>query len=273
MLTVFSAWLLFILGLIVGSFLNVFIVRHQTGLSIKGRSFCFTCGHTLLWHDLIPLVSFIVYGGRCRYCGARISFQYPLVEFIKGILFILVFLKLNPPFTVYYLLLTAYYLLTFTILLVISAYDIRHKIIPNVLVYFFIALSFAGIFIIHDSLFLIQNFVAGPLLALPFIALWFASGGKWVGLGDAKLALGMGWLLGLSLGFAALILAVWTGAVAGLFLIVLSQGVSGIRRLFPGLKRFTIKSEIPFAPFLILGTLFAFLLDISFTDIQLFMSF
>ncbi len=99
----------FIFGLIVGSFLNCIIYRLQTDESfLKGRSFCPNCKHTLSWQDLIPIFSFIILKGKCRYCQNKISLQYPLVELATGILFILVlnYTFSNLLFTIYYLLIT-----------------------------------------------------------------------------------------------------------------------------------------------------------------------
>ncbi len=264
----FSIFFIFILGLIVGSFINMALARCNTGLSFNKRSFCFSCGHTLSWYDLIPLMSFIIQNGKCRYCQSKISFQYFVIELMIGLTFVVVFLKINPT-TIYELLITSYWLLIFTILLSIAVYDIRHKIIPNAFVYSFIILSFLGlIFEILNLKSEILNLLAGPILALPFSALWLFSKGKWMGLGDGKLALGIGWLLGLSSGAAALILAIWMGALYGISILAISNIERIKRHLFSHTKTFTIKSEIPFAPFLILGTLLAFLYSISFADIQ-----
>src|SRR3989344_5330345 len=80
----------FVLGLVVGSFLNVIVLRLNTGRSvIRGRSQCFSCGGTLHWYELIPLASFALQSGRCKSCGAHISWQYPTVEFATAILFVL----------------------------------------------------------------------------------------------------------------------------------------------------------------------------------------
>ena len=105
----FIVGFVFILGLIVGSFINMALARYNTGLSFNKRSFCFSCGHMLSWYDLIPLVSFIMQSRKCRYCQSKISFQYPVVELITGVLFVFIFFKLDPSFSVYYLLLTTYY--------------------------------------------------------------------------------------------------------------------------------------------------------------------
>ncbi|MBI2047820.1 MAG: prepilin peptidase [Parcubacteria group bacterium] len=150
----------------------------------------------------------------------------------------------------------------------IAAYDLRHKIIPDSFVYFFAAL---GLFFALSKIFIGGGYsflLTGPALALPLSAVWFFSKGKWIGLGDAKLALGMGWLLGPSGGISALILSFWIGAVVSLLFLAVGKILPQLSRLFPRLKRLTMKSEIPFAPFLILGTFLVFFYDISFTDIQ-----
>ena len=102
-----------------------------------------------------------------------------------------------------------------------------------------------------------STFWAGPILAFPFVFLWIISQGRWLGLGDAKLALGIGWFLGLVKGSSAIILGVWAGAFVGLLLISLSK-INNSKRLSFLTKNFTIKSELPFAPFLILGATLVF---------------
>ncbi|MCK4891837.1 MAG: prepilin peptidase, partial [Candidatus Pacebacteria bacterium] len=84
-------FIIFILGLAIGSFLNVIIFRLESGEKIiNDRSKCMNCRHVLEWHDLIPVLSFVFLKGRCRYCGNKISWQYPFVEIATGILFIIV---------------------------------------------------------------------------------------------------------------------------------------------------------------------------------------
>ncbi|MBI2109177.1 MAG: prepilin peptidase [Parcubacteria group bacterium] len=264
--------LVFILGLIVGSFLNSFITRYQTGLGYGGRSFCFSCGHKLSFRDLIPILSFIFQKGRCRYCGARLSLQYPLVEVVTGLVFVFVIIKLGFFLSPLYFLLSTFYLFIFSILVAIVFYDIRHKIIPNALVYLFIALSFSSIFfndfLLQTTNHKLQALSAGPIVAAPLFLLWLISAGKWIGLGDSKLALGTGWFLGVSGGFTALILGTWIGAAVGILFIIGGKMFRAFPYLSQRFKRFTMKSEIPFAPFIILGTLIVFFCDISFADIQ-----
>ena len=246
----------FAAGACVGSFLNVVALRYNTGRSLAGRSGCFSCGHTLGFFDLIPILSFFFSAGRCRYCGSGVSLQYPLVEALVGLLFLGLYLK-------GFSLSSAVYLgVVFSLLTVILIYDIRHKIIPNPFVYAFITFSALPLFFNFETLVFslppLWHLLAGPILFAPFFFLWFISKGRWLGLGDGKLAWGIGWLLGLSSGSAALLIAVWAGAVGSIAVLI---GQSWLSR---GGKRLTMKSEVPFAPFLILGFLVALFLHVDF---------
>ena len=261
----------FILGTIVGSFLNVVILRYNTGVSFfSGRSFCPSCGKKLSWYELVPIVSFFVLRRKCAGCGSKISWQYPLVELATGLLFLSTLYALRSTlfFDIYYLLSTIYYLLIWSILIVISVYDLRHKIIPDLLVFLFAGLSLAYLVvstgwgnILHAPYY--WDFLAGPLFALPFAALWFFSHGRWMGLGDAKLALGIGWFLGLIKGGSAIILGFWMGAIVGLALVGISK-LSIAKRFH---SNYGLKSEIPFGPFLILGAIIAFFFNINVFDL------
>ena len=276
-MTIFGALGFFVFGTIIGSFLNVVILRFHTGVSLGGRSGCFSCGKKIPWHDLVPILSFLRLRGRCRSCRSKLSVQYPLVEFITGLLFLGVFFKYVSSFSFlseFYTLYSLFYLdlAVLSLLVVIAVYDLRHKIIPDLLVFLFGAMSLVRLFI-SSVIFTSPHFpnaldlLAGPVLALPIAFLWFVSGGKWIGLGDAKLALGIGWFLGFSLGVSALVLGFWFGAIVGVFLICLSK-LSDFRLFYRlllkvGGRRLTMKSEIPLAPFLILGLLVAYFFRID----------
>jgi len=235
----------FIFGTIIGSFLNVLVLRYNTGLSIvSGRSQCFVCGKTLRWYELVPLFSFIFLGGRCASCKSRISWQYPTVEAATGALFVLSFLKFGiSPATMLYLCVSS-------ILVAVSVYDFKHKIIPDGMVFLFDAAALLFFFLSHtgvaSAVLAAPDFWAGPILFAFFAFFWLVSGGKWMGLGDAKLSLGVGWCLGLSGGVFAIMLAFWIGAAVSLFLL-------GLERLNLSRFRLTMKSEVPFAPFIIVA--------------------
>ena len=91
MLNFLSFLVIFVFGLMIGSFLNCVIYRLETGENfLKGRSYCPYCKHVLNWQDLIPILSFLILKGKCRYCQQKISLQYPIVEISTGLLFLLI---------------------------------------------------------------------------------------------------------------------------------------------------------------------------------------
>ena len=240
----------FLFGLGAGSFLNCLIYRFETGQSfLKGRSFCPYCHHLLSWQDLIPLLSFLILKGKCRYCQKKISWQYPLVEIATGILFVLI---LNYAFP--NLLVTGYWLLVTSFLIIIFVYDLKHFIIPDKIVYPAIAtvlvynlisdfyLNHLTIKPFNHSLFF-SGISAATLASASFLAIVLISRGKWMGVGDIKLAFFMGLFLGFPNIIAALFLAFLIGAIIGLGLVIAG--------------RKTLKSEVPFGPFLVTGTFIA----------------
>jgi len=150
------------------------------------------------------------------------------------------------------------YALIFSTLIVIAVYDVRHKIVPNGLVYAFIAFAFltelVSSYLVTGELPMYLDILAGPLFFMPFFLLWFFSRGALMGLGDGKLALGIGWLLGIAGGFSAVLLAVWVGSIISVALVLSIKS-------FRNKKRLTMKSEVPFAPFLITGVYLVFFFE------------
>jgi prepilin signal peptidase PulO-like enzyme (type II secretory pathway) len=235
--------LVFVFGAIIGSFLNVVIARN--GKDLGGRSRCPKCAAPLLWFELIPILSFFWARGRCRHCGGAISWQYPIVETLTGFLFVAVFAKYGfMPLSFLEIFVT---LAFFAILIVVALRDFYDQEIPN-LVYAAIALAFASVFLDFSWL----RILAGPLLALPFSLLFFGSRGRLIGFGDAKIALALGWFFGLEAGIVAILLAFWLGAVYALILLLARR------------QKFTMKTAVPFAPFMFLGALLAFIFSLDF---------
>lgn len=266
-MTVLLVSLVFLFGLIIGSFLNVVVLRYNTGRSLQGRSACFSCKTVLTWYELMPVGSYIMQAGRCRHCGSVLSPQYPLVELLTGALFVGIFLKLyEGALQLSHLLQFGFYAAVTGLLIAVLVYDLHHKIIPNGLVYAAALIAFGALFVNFETLTFavpaISDLLAGPVLAAPFALLWLVSAGRWMGLGDAKLGLVMGWLLGLTAGTTAVLLSFWTGAVLSLALILtarLSGRLSGGNSLLLyHLPALTMKSEVPFAPFLIVSLWFVF---------------
>lgn len=243
-----------VFGLITGSFLNALIYRLKTEESIvKGRSHCPHCRKLLTWYELMPVFSFIAQKGKCRGCGKKISWQYPIVEIATALLFLGIFLMSNVkvqmpneiPITNILELLFLWVISAG--LIAIFVYDLKHYLIPDkVLVPLIIITLLAELFGIW-SLSLIWHFGAvfnaltlALLSAIPFALLHFLSGGKAMGFGDVKLAFFMGLFLGYPAVLTAIFVAFVLGAIIGIGLIILGQS--------------TMKSRVPFGPFLILGT-------------------
>jgi leader peptidase (prepilin peptidase) / N-methyltransferase len=241
---------IFVLGLLIGSFLNVVILRMNTGRSVsKGRSKCARCSKVLAWYELIPVLSYLSLKGKCRSCKLPISHQYPIVELLTGIAFIALYTKtiLSAGFTTTSLIEFIFFATIASLLIVIVIYDLRHQIVPDQIVYPFIILSLISVAwkaLTIPGYMLGTAVVEGVVVALPFFLLWFFSKGRMMGFGDVKLALGMGWLLGLSSGVAALFLAFWIGGIIGLFLLAAT-------------RTYKMRSQVPFAPFLIAGLIIA----------------
>jgi prepilin signal peptidase PulO-like enzyme (type II secretory pathway) len=253
----------FILGVLIGSFLNVVALRYNTGMTLKGRCKCFSCGKNLNWYELIPVFSFIFQKGKCKGCKGKISWQYPAVELLAGLLFVLIF-YFFPPNTLESSFNTIYYIFITCLLLVITVYDIRHKIIPDALAYTFAFVALARLFIAPDLSFIIpavSDLIAGPLIALPFAVLHFASRGEWMGFGDAKLALGIGWVLGINAGISAVVLAFWIGAVVS------------VLWMYIVFKRIKSRYEVPFGPYLILGMYLVLLFQVQVIDLSPFIDY
>lgn len=227
------AIIIFIFGLLIGSFLNVVIYRLPELHTILGtRSHCPKCKTILKWYDLIPFFSFILLKTRCRYCTKPISWQYPLVEVGTGLLFLLLYLKFG--FTLY----TCYLLLVSCFLIVIFVYDLLHYVIPEEMLWPAIILSL--IYLAFNSINQFKLALLGVLIAVAFLGLLYLLGrGKWMGMGDVKLAILLGLLAPFPQVLVVLFVAFVLGSIVGLCLLVL--------------KMKSLKSEIPFGPFLILG--------------------
>lgn len=258
MINIFFYFVIFTLGLAVGSFLNCVIWRLETRESfLKGRSYCPHCKHKLFWQDLIPVLSFLFLKGKCRYCQQKISWQYPLVEIITAFLFLFILFKsfsaeidLKRIVLIYYWIIPLiFYWVIVCFMIVIFVYDLKHFIIPDKIIFPAIVIAFlyqlfrvfigpcpvpptkAGLFTI---------FAPALTAAAFFLIIFLISSGKWIGFGDVKLGFFMGLLLGFPNIIVALFLSFLFGAIIGIGLIIAQKK--------------TLKSEVPFGPFLVVGT-------------------
>lgn len=242
--------IIFIYGLIIGSFLNVVILRLEEWETIlRGRSHCPECKTTLAWYDLVPVMSFVTLGGKCRYCKKNISWQYPLVELATAILLVIAWQMVSGQslpieWQIGYM---AFYTLMIAALMVIFVYDLYHYIIPDEVVWPAIILAGAyGLLVAgvlsHSPGEAARNLALGGIIGAGIPALISVpSGGKWMGYGDIKL----GALVGLLLGFPV--------AVMGIFAAFVLGGLVGVI-LLAGKKK-GLKSMVPFGPFLVTGAI------------------
>jgi leader peptidase (prepilin peptidase)/N-methyltransferase len=279
-MTEFFFGLLFIFGLIIGSFLNVLVFRYDPagklfdGKKLGGRSHCPHCSHQLGASELVPLWSFFIQKGKCRECGHKLSFQYPILEFLSGAVFagvpffVAKFYELNISYfanfrlEVFYYILAILWIIAFLTWLIIAVIDLRQYVVPNELNVLLAVLGiitgavliiYAGkIFPFRESFLeqyqlvfspfgsLILNRILGMFAGgLFFGLLVFLSRGRGMGMGDVKLAAASGLLLGWpDIALAAIIAFILGGLIGGLFL---------------ALGKKTMKDRLPFAPFFVVG--------------------
>ncbi|MFH0819995.1 MAG: prepilin peptidase [bacterium] len=233
---------IFLFGLIIGSFLNCLIWRTYQGKSfIKGRSICPKCRHQLAWQDNIPILSFIMLSGKCRWCGKPISWQYPLVELATAILFVLAyFVELRVAGCGLRVLAIARDWFFIAVLIIIFVQDLRWQVILDRITLPAMAAALLFNLILGFSLgnLLISAIIGGSFFAIQYLV----SRGRWIGGGDIR----MGALMGLMLGWSvllAIMFGYWLGAIAGIYLILSGQ------------KKFS--SKIPLGTFLAIGTIAA----------------
>jgi leader peptidase (prepilin peptidase) / N-methyltransferase len=256
-------------GVIIGSFLNVFLYRFHTGKSLSGHSHCLSCGKSLRFYELIPLFSYLALRGRCYGCRSYIPVRYFIVELLTAVLFVFVFWTSATWFT---LLLGLAFV---SILIVIAVYDYRHFIIPDELILGLMVLALSQqtyeLFRNGDGESFLYKIGTAFLGSLFFFLVWHFSRGKGIGFGDVKLAFPLGLMVAPTGIFSMIVLSFWSGALVGLAILLLqwcfSRGQKYLRFL-PG--RLTMKSAVPFAPFLIIGFLFVWLCDIDVVSLLIY---
>lgn len=247
-----------ILGLIVGSLLNAVIYRLRSGDKLVFcRSKCVHCQHSLGIRDLIPILSFILLKGRCRYCQKPISWQYPLVEFFTAIIFILGYFRFLHPYLSKNSLSPIWsaemleqmpafliFLVFSSFLIIIFVYDLKYYLILDKVTLPALVLAFVANYLLLG--FTLGNlFFASVIIAGFFLLQFIISKGKWIGGGDICLGLVMGVMLGWPNALVALFLAYLLGALVSIILLVSKQ------------KRWG--DQLPFGTFLSLATVITLL--------------
>lgn len=236
----------FFLGAVFGSFLNLLADRlpKEEDVLLK-PSHCDFCKKRLAAIDLIPLISFVLQKGRCRYCRHKLSIKYPLVELITGLgfafiyKFIYFFALPSPAFSSLLFL-----LVLFCVFLVIILADLWYFIIPDQM----LVIGILSVFIykiIYQRTDLVSSLITGFGASLFFYFLHMITRGKGMGLGDVKYAFLMGFLLGFPAFIVAFYIAFLTGALVGVILVIIAKA--------------KLKTRIPFGPFLVLATAITFI--------------
>ncbi len=231
-------------GLVFGSFLTSFSYRILKGeLLPKGRSYCPRCKKQIGWYDNIPLFSYLFLGGKCRNCKKHISARYPLIELSTGLLFVLIAYSINyggltlQELNLHDWALPFYFLVT-VILVAVFVTDWEHQLIPDELSFALIIVSFAAILFSAGDLWY-AHMLSGFGAALFLLLLHLVTLGRGMGLGDVKLAIGMGFLLG------------WPYTLTWLFTSFILGAIIGVALLTFGKAKFG--KHIAFGPFLILS--------------------
>lgn len=204
--TIFLYIIVFLYGIIIGSFLNVCIYRIPKKENIATtRSHCMSCGYQLKWYDLVPIFSYLVLRGRCRKCGSKISVQYPIIEALNGALYLLAFWRYGMSVD------SLLYCLLFSALIVLSVIDFRTYEIPLGINIFILTL---GLIHVVTDLSLWSSYVIGFFsVSIPLLLIYLVTKGRGIGGGDVKLMAVAGLLIGWKLNVLGFLLGCILGSV------------------------------------------------------------
>jgi len=228
----------------VGSILNTVVFRTQKNIPIKERSKCMKCLKPIHWVDKVPVISFFNLKGRCRNCSDVIPLQYPVIEMATGILFGLLFVRALFGFGFFgfeshseWLIVFARDAIVACLLLIIFVYDFKYSIILDRF-----SVPAIGVVIIFNLILganSVEMLLAGLFIGAFFGFQFLLSRGKWVGSGDIRIGLLIGFLFGIKLGIVALLISYILGAIGGIFLIAF--------------KKRKLESHVPFGTFMALA--------------------
>ncbi len=229
-----------ILGSAIGSFLNMVIDRTtRTKTIVFSRSYCDWCHRELAGWDLMPILSFIALSGRCRYCHRKLSWQYPVIEGLTGLLFALCYFILASGSFDFSTL--VYWLFLVSVLVVVAVVDFKFSLIPTTFIFAASLVSlFFNYFVLNSNLF-VDHVFAAFLASLFFASIVILTRGRGMGSGDIFL----GFLIGMVLGTRATVLAIFLAFLLGAFMAIIL--------IIFGRKKFG--QTIPFGPFLVIGFL------------------
>lgn len=257
---------IFVLGVSVGSFLNVVVLRFGFSETARTRSHCMHCDARIRPYDLIPVFSYLMLLASCRECGSRLTIQYPLVEITTGVLFVLALSHMPPFMSLLPLVAFAAFLVFLSALVALVVYDMRHTLVPLPFIYV-LSLS-ALIAAIAQSVFsysfqpLFDAMIGGAALFGFFFAIVAVTRGKGMGMGDGYVAGAAGLLLGLIRGMEAVMVGIWSATLLYLCLWLFSFLATRLGFLGKGMS-ITRKTELPLVPFLAFGVILMLFTDFS----------
>ena len=229
---------------------------------MKGRSKCLSCGEALRVSDLIPIVSYLLLKGKCRYCRSVYGISSLVVELLFGVTFFFLYLLIlkDQDSLLMSSLWLIYYTFLFGTLGVMALYDKAHSYIPLTFLssYLFLTFVMYGMRVAGDPH--ILTVLSPFFVALPFLFVWIITQGKGLGFGDVILFFGVGAFFGSLQGFAVLMISVWLGAIVGLYIKYVVQKEKG--KMTP----------MPFVPFIVIAFLIVLFTDIDVFSIAMFFS-
>lgn len=242
---------LFLLGLVVGSFLGMLTYRLPRDLPLAGRSFCDTCRKSISWFDNIPVFSYLLLGGRCRNCRKGISWRYPVIEVAMALLFVAMYILAQsiPSGAVglykeqWGVLFLPFLLFLGSVLFTILIVDLENFIIPDLLVGLFVLVVFL-ILLDSPSPTFWQHLFTATISFSFFLLIFLLTSGRGMGFGDVKLSFPLGLLLG------------WPEALVFAFLAFLTGGIAGAILILTGKAK--LKNPVPFGPFMVIGAMLGF---------------
>ncbi|PLX27379.1 hypothetical protein C0583_03635 [Candidatus Parcubacteria bacterium] len=234
----------------IGSFLNCLIWRLHTGEGMMDRSRCPKCKHKISWYDNIPVLSYLFLLGKCRHCKEGISWQYPVVEFVTGVLFLLAFMVEFPidfeilNLTSFFIIIKSWFVIS--VMIIVFIYDLRwylildRVMIPSFIIVFLLNLA-SGYLSGNLVEILWKSLICGIIGGSFFLIQFLISKGKWIGGGDIRL----GFLMGLVL--------LWPGVIIALMLAYISGAIISVFLIMIGKKKWG--SQVPFGIFLSTATI------------------
>lgn len=234
--------IVFLIGVSIGSFINVVVYRTNAGKGLGGRSCCTQCHHVISWWELIPVIGFLILRGKCRQCRTAISAEYPLVEGVTGLLFLGIYARyvyaidIGPIDALQYMFRDMVFA---SILITLFLYDLKYFLILDRF-----SLPAMGVAVgvnLWMGVSLSSMLLAAAVVGGFFLLQFSISRGRWIGGGDIRMGVLMGLMLGWPLALLAVFFAYALGAIVGLFLL--------------RSKKAEWKSHLPFGTFLAVGTL------------------